>query len=148
MNKLFIEKAESFASVIDALLVDEKTLEEYRKDPILELKKHGIEFKDQNMAKNIEKLLLETHEIKGRGSVSHPVYVITVCVVVTANNTEDQFVREVNIDHDRVDTFLELAELRTRTNRLEEQIGTIRDIDRLRPPGLGDRHSVLGRIKR
>lgn len=128
-DKVFAEKVESFAEVIDALLMDEKTREMFNEDPLLALRKHGIEFEDEMTANQIERSLHTINQEsfrKGRlgsnVSLYHPAYVVVAVVVVTENRPKNEFASSLSIDNERVETFLDITELKRRTAELEDDI--------------------------
>jgi len=51
---VFAEQVEQFAVVVDTLLRNPKTREQFQKDPVGTLRGCGIEFKDAAMAKTVE----------------------------------------------------------------------------------------------
>jgi len=124
-KRVFAEKVESFAEVVDALLMDEKTREMYNEDPLLALRRHGIEFEDEKTASQIERSLHTINQEslrRGRqgSTFVKPIYVVVVTVTVASE--ERQFVNSININDERVETFLDITELKRRTAELEDDI--------------------------
>ncbi len=147
-DKVFGEKLESFAKVIDGLLADSKTRDMYYKDPLLTLKKHGIEFTDEKVARRVAEALRATsYDSFKEGRTGSGVAVVTPEVVtaplgrvgsgvamqvgvVTAahpvsGKEHREFINSININNDSVATFLNDVALNKNKVELEGEVGTL-----------------------
>lgn len=132
-EKTLGKDVEAFSRVVDALLINPRTQIEFKKDPLLTLKNHGIDFVNPEVGKEIEKELRETPEFASGEMVAYtsPLVkvatkstspVVSVAVSVASQASKLEVENTFKIDKDRVGAFLYEANLLERIVNLEAEV--------------------------
>lgn len=135
-GSVFREQVESFATLIDALLKKPRTRSKFEADPMGTLEAHGIKCEDPEKRAMLQEELLAasgraTSGPPGTQAVAIPFVVAVVAVEAAVRIGSEARILETEkrifeVDHSRVDMFLDSAAMQDRINELEAEVSMLR----------------------